>query len=148
MPGMAASVAPRRWIALAGVGLAVGARSLTPPAAIAWRRTGTPVAVRGVLTALAAGEYVGDKLPNAPARSSPAGLASRLSAGVAVGWVLAGPQGAATVGAVATAAGAGLSLLRGRIVATTGRDDRLVALGEDLLAIALTAVAVDPALAA
>jgi uncharacterized membrane protein len=83
------------------IGLATGQRSLTPLAIVseaarrgrlddggAPRLLASPWVTAGV-GALAAGELVGDKLPSAPDRIVPAGMAVRLVTGGLVGAALA-----------------------------------------------------------
>ncbi len=104
------------------IGFAAGLRSMTAPAAVSWAArmgwlplggTGLaflahPVAT-AILTLAAIGEYVGDKLPNAPARTSPPGFITRLVVGglcgaaIFVGHGVGAPLGvlAGVLGAVA-----------------------------------------------
>lgn len=84
------------------LGVSTGLRSFTPIAVTSWFAysgklpvEGTwaswiahPAAV-GAFTAAAVGEYVGDKLPNTPARTSPVPLIGRLTLGGLVGAVVA-----------------------------------------------------------
>lgn len=100
------------------IGLAAGARSMTPLAAVsdaarhgalpadngapAW--LGHPLVAAGS-KALAAGELMGDKLPSAPDRIVPAGIAARLVTGALAGAALA-PRKSALLGAALGAAGA------------------------------------------
>ena len=89
------------------LGMCTGSRTLTPIAVAAWfayrhnvlgepvlALTGwraflsNPISV-GVFTLMALGEYVGDKLPKTPSRTSPVGVAGRVLFGVAIGVILA-----------------------------------------------------------
>ena len=54
-----------------------------------WRSfLGNPISV-GIFTLMALGEYVGDKLPKTPSRTSPIGIAGRVLFGTAVGVLIA-----------------------------------------------------------
>src|ERR1044071_10492452 len=75
------------------IGLCAGLRSLTPPAAVAWAvylgwlTLARPLSLVGavpavvILTLLAVGEIMFDKLPNAPNRTAPPGLIGRIVTG-------------------------------------------------------------------
>src|SRR6185437_15539127 len=75
------------------IGLFAGLRSLTPPAAVAWAvhlgwlRLARPLSLIGSLPAvillslLAVGEVIFDKLPNTPNRTAPLGLIGRIVTG-------------------------------------------------------------------
>jgi uncharacterized membrane protein len=131
MPGVRASLT---------FGVAAGMRSLTPPAVIALRR-GRPALRRALLVAAAA-ELAADKHPAVPDRRSAPALAGRIASGAGSGWVAGGPPGTvagATGAAVATFAA---SALRRRIAAAMGLPDPLVAVAEDLAAVALSLAAV------
>lgn len=130
------------------IGVLTGLRGLTPPAAVAWAlylgwmqydgmlgALGSGIAVT-LLTVLAAGELVGDKLPSTPARTAPPGLIARLIGGAVTGTVVAG----GIVGAVAGMAGAlagtfGGYQLRTRLVRALGVPDLVIALLEDVIAV-------------
>lgn len=96
---------------------------------------------RYVFTVLAAGELIGDKLPNTPARTAPFPLAARIIFGSLVGALAAtGLKGAIVEGVILGALGALLGTfvgfhLRRLIVERTGWSDWLVALAEDAFAI-------------
>ena len=130
------------------IGVLAGLRSLTAPAVTAWAaRLGwlsvaSPLAWIGalpsavVLTVLAAAELVADKLPSTPARTAPPGLIARLVTGGFCGMCIAGGLGAllgAAGGLVGTFAGyrARTGLVRG-----LGVPDFVVAIAEDVLAVA------------
>src|ERR1041384_1091342 len=94
------------------IGLFAGLRSLTPPAAVAWAvylgwlRLVRPVALIGslpaviILSLLAIGEIIIDKLPNTPNRTAPLGLIARIVTGGFTGACVAlGGGQSALVGA-------------------------------------------------
>lgn len=131
------------------LGVTAGLRSMTAPAALALAQQqpgaekipllGSPRAAR-VLTTLALGELVFDKLPFAPNRTSPAGLSGRLLSGAMCGAAAA--QENQPAGALLGIAGAlvssfaGLSLRR-RAGQASGLPDAVIALVEDGLAIVI-----------
>ncbi|MFI5912869.1 hypothetical protein [Dactylosporangium sp. NPDC051541] len=87
------------------LGAAAGGRSLAAPAAVAFGSGSR--AWKLATTAAAAGEFVVDKLPNAPSRLSAAPLAGRLLFAGAAATFLARREGAnPIVPALAAAAGA------------------------------------------
>ncbi len=139
------------------IGVSTGLRSLTSLAAVAWfarsgklpvRRTWAswiahPAAV-GLLTAAAAGEYIGDKLPNTPNRTAPVPLIGRLALGGLAGAVIATAfrrpvAGGIAMGAVGAAAGSygGFYARRG-LTKGAGLPDLPVAMAGDAAAAALT----------
>jgi uncharacterized membrane protein len=72
------------------LGIVAGMRTFTAPAAVFLMRGG----IAGiVLAVLAVGEYVGDLLPNVPARTSPLALAARIVSGGYVGYLVGGLAG-------------------------------------------------------
>ena len=84
------------------LGFLTGARSFTPLAVLCWgsrlgwlRFAGTPFAILDrpaalrVASLLAAGELIGDKLPNTPARTAAVPLLGRMALGATAGVVLA-----------------------------------------------------------
>ncbi len=138
------------------LGVSAGLRSFTPLAVTAWFAyqgklpvEGTwaawvahPVCV-GVTTAAAVGEYVGDKLPNTPNRTSPVALFGRLTLGGLVGAIVATAlrrpiAGGVAIGALGAAIGTygGFSLRKG-LTKGAGLADVPVALCGDVAAIAL-----------
>jgi uncharacterized membrane protein len=102
-----------------GIGIVAGLRSLTAPAVVAWSAHlgwlnlhGSPVAFMGsttavaILSLLAIGELVADKLPMIPKRTSPAPLMARIVTGGLCGACLC--------------AAAGISLLAGALIGGIG----------------------------
>lgn len=147
------------------IGVVAGLRALTAPAAVAWAAAlqwinldntwvewlAHPITVT-VLTILAVGELVTDKLPKTPSRRTAIQFATRLITGAFAGAVIGtawgykfGGLGAGMIGAVlGTLSGAEI---RRRLVAATGGRDLPIALSEDAVAViggfgiaALTAV--------
>jgi uncharacterized membrane protein len=137
-----------------GIGVIAGLRSMTPPAVVSWAvhlgwinlsntrlaPIGTTLAVV-VLTILALGELVADKLPFTPNRTAPGPLIGRIvtgglcgaAAGVAGGGSLGAGVALGAVGAVAGAFGG--YQVRHRLVNGAGLPDLVVALAEDLVAV-------------
>ena len=138
------------------LGVSTGLRSFTALALVAWFArsgmlpvTGTwaawvrhPAAV-GLSTAAALGEYVGDKLPNTPARTSPVPLTGRILLGGLVGAIVATALrrkvgAGAAMGAVGALAGSfGGTYLRRGLTKGAGLPDLPVALSGDVAAVAL-----------
>jgi uncharacterized membrane protein len=134
------------------IGLVAGLRSMTPLAAVSWAaRLGwvhlenTSLAFLGyaatpwILSLLALGEIVNDKLPKTPSRKAPAPFAARVVLGAFCGAVLAMPD-QTIVGAIAGAVGAVAGTLGGYQARTgaakaIGGKDLPVALIEDAVAI-------------
>jgi uncharacterized membrane protein len=137
------------------VGLATGLRSQMGLAAVvlrmdkdglpSWLRTSA--AARSVMVAAGA-ELVADKLPQAPSRLQPAGLAGRLVLGGLAGGLLAHAEQGLVVPAAALGSAAAL------LAAKVGHDlraraaqrvpDPVVAVAEDGVAIALAVVGTRP----
>jgi hypothetical protein len=118
-------------------------RTFAGPAMLAahGRITGLPRI--GVLLA-ATGEIAADKSSQAPDRTTLPALVGRLGAGAYTGTVLAGPAGAAA-GALAAGAGTFASWrARSLVVDATGLPDPVVAVGEDILAMGIAAIATRP----
>ena len=140
------------YLAALLLGVIAGLRAVTAPAAVSWaaalgvlKLTGTPLAFLGaaitpwIVTALALGELVNDKLPKTPSRKVPvqfggrilmsglAGSAVGLSAGALLPGLLLGALGA-VIGTLGGAAA------RGKLAAAFGRD-LPAALIEDLVAV-------------
>lgn len=147
------------WLLLAlPLGVIAGLRTMTAPAAASWAAnlglidlSGTWIAVLGytwtpwIITVLAIGELVTDKLPTTPSRKVPVQFAARVVAGGLSGAALGAAGGqliaGAAVGALAAVAGTlGGAAVRGRLAAAFGRD-LPAALLEDVVAV-LGAVAV------
>jgi uncharacterized membrane protein len=134
------------------IGVATGLRTLTPLAVISWAAhagwlhlENTWLAFLGaavtpyVLTILALGELVTDKLPSTPSRKIPIQFGARIVAGALCGAALTAPSGAWIGGLVAGAIGAVIGTLvgadlRGRLANAVGKD-LPIALLEDVVAI-------------
>ncbi|OBK89918.1 glycine zipper 2TM domain-containing protein [Mycolicibacter sinensis] len=135
------------------IGVVAGLRALTAPAVVAWAAAlhwinleGTwvqwlshPVSV-AILTVLAVGELVTDKLPKTPARTAAPSFAARLALGAFAGAVIGtawaytwSALGAGVIGAVLGTLGGYEA--RTRLAASRGRD-LPIALLEDGLAVA------------
>lgn len=136
------------------IGIFAGLRSLTAPATTAWAvRLGwlgleRPLSLIGsvpsvvILTVLAIGELVVDKLPTTSSRTSAPGLIARIATGGVTGACISmsGAQGALP-GALLGAAGGAVGCFAGyevrtRLVKALGTPDIYVALVEDLVAVA------------
>lgn len=136
------------------IGIFAGLRSLTAPAMTAWAvymgwlKLEGPLSLIGslpavvILTLLAIGELVVDKLPKTPNRTAPLGLIARLVTGGVTGACVtaAGGQGAfagGLLGAIGGIVGCfGGYYARRRLVKALGAPDIYVALVEDVVAIA------------
>jgi len=101
------------------LGVIAGLRALTPPAVVSWgARLGwlhlenTSLAFLGatitpyILSALAIGELISDKLPKTPSRKAPAGFGARIVTGALSGAALGTPSNAMLGGALLGALGA------------------------------------------
>jgi uncharacterized membrane protein len=138
------------------IGLVCGLRSMTGPALISWGAylgwidlSNTPVAFLGyaatpyIMSLLALGELVVDKLPATPSRKAPPGFAARIVAGAFTGYALSlGIGQQAVVGALLGCAGAIVGTLGGYEVRTrltrSGNVPGIwIALLEDAIAIVL-----------
>jgi uncharacterized membrane protein len=135
------------------IGVVGGLRSLTSPAAVSWAaRLGwlhlenTPLAFLGsaaaqyILSALAIGELINDKLPKTPSRKALVPFGARIVMGALCGAALGAPGGALTGGLLAGALGGVAGTLggyefRSRLVKATGGKDLPIALLEDVIAI-------------
>jgi uncharacterized membrane protein len=115
------------------LGLAVGLRTFSAPAALAWRKR--PLnAPRQLLLVAACGELLADKLPSTPSRLESRGLVGRLLSSAIAGRIVAGRRGAAT---------ATVAALIGAVAGNRARNELaspLTAYAEDGLAIALAAL--------
>lgn len=136
------------------IGLFAGLRSLTAPAAVSWAvylgwlRLERPLSLIGtlpavvILTLLAVGELVADKLPKTPNRTAPLGLIARvLTGGLTGACVAAGGGQSALLGALLGVLGGVVGCFAGyqarsRLVKTLGIRDIYVALVEDFVAVA------------
>ena len=135
------------------VGLLVGLRSMTPLAAVSWAaRLGrlhlenTWLAFLGfaytpyILSVLAMGELIADKLPKTPSRKAPPGFIGRVLSGAlcgaALGSTAAGLIGGLVAGVVGAVVGTfGGYEFRTRLVRASGGKDLPIALLEDVIAI-------------
>jgi uncharacterized membrane protein len=137
-----------------GIGVIAGLRSLTAPAVVSWAAhqkwinlAGTHLAFLGssvtayILTALAIGELVTDKLPRTPGRKAPLSLIFRMVTGAVSGAALCmASQVPAVWGVVSGALGSlagtfGGYELRTRMVRSLKVPDFVIALLEDAVAI-------------
>src|SRR5580658_10302952 len=100
------------------IGVVAGLRSMTPPAAVSWAARlgwlhleGTPLAFLGfafspyIVSVLAIGELIGDKLPKTPSRKAPVPFAARVVVGGLCGAAVGAPGQAMIAGMVAGAIG-------------------------------------------
>jgi uncharacterized membrane protein len=136
------------------IGVIAGLRSMTGPTVIAWAARlgwihldGTPLAFLGhpitayVLTALAIGELIGDKLPKTPSRTTPGPFVARVVTGALSGAALTAGLGTSLgLGVILGAAGGVAGTLGGyrartSLVRALGTPDYVVALAEDVLAV-------------
>jgi len=136
------------------LGLIDGLRSMTAPAVLCWAAHFGWLPVAGtkleflshpaaliLVTLLALGELVADKLPNTPARTAPVGLTARIVLGGACGAAVAIALGisvplAVVVGCAGAIAGTfGGYHARHALVSRGHVPDFAVALGEDLFAV-------------
>lgn len=136
------------------IGFFAGLRSLTAPATAAWAihlgwlKVDGPLSIIGsipsvvILTVLAVGELVFDKLPNTPSRTSAPGLITRIVTGGVTGACISISAAQGTLpGALLGAAGGAVGCfagaeMRARLVKALGTPDIYVALVEDLVAVA------------
>lgn len=156
---MAMAMAVMVWVlAIPLLGLMTGLRTMTPMAVLCWfayfGSDGGHLPLEGtwafwagklvtaiVFTVLAAGEYVGDKLPQTPNRTAPGPLIARLCFGGLVGGIAAtGVKGSTIEGVLLGIAGAlvGSFLgyhLRKHLVEWSGRPDWNIAVLEDAFAV-------------
>ncbi len=137
------------------IGVVSGLRAMTPLAAVSWAARGgvgwlhledTPLAFLGyaftpyILSALAIGELINDKLPKTPSRKAPAPFGARVVMGALCGAAAGAPSQALLAGVVAGALGGVAGTLggyefRSRLVKATGGKDFPIALLEDAIAI-------------
>ena len=149
------------WLfAIPVLGGMTGLRSMTPMAVLCFFAYRGNLDVSGtwafwtakpitsiVFVVLAFGEYIGDKLPATPNRTSPFPLVARVAFGALVGALAAtGVHGSALEGgflaAISALAGSFVSFhLRHMFTKERGMPDLPIALGEDLLAIGLSFLA-------
>ena len=138
------------------IGFVAGLRSMTAPAAVSWAACygslnlqGTPLQFMGsgvtvaIFTLAALAEYVADKLPRTPNRTSAGPLIGRIVLGGLSGAAVGHVWGNALVaGAVLGGLGAVLGAYAGyharrQLVARLGVKDITVALSEDVVAIVI-----------
>jgi uncharacterized membrane protein len=135
------------------IGVVAGLRALTPLAAVSWgARLGwlhlenTWLAFLGfaatpyIISLLAIGEIINDKLPKTPSRKSPPGFIARIVTGTLCGIALGSAAqslfGGAAAGAIGAVAGTlGGYEFRSRLVKATGGKDLPIALLEDAIAV-------------
>jgi uncharacterized membrane protein len=136
------------------IGVVSGLRSVTPPAAVSWAAylgwlhlKGSPLGFLGatatpyVLSLLAIGELVVDKLPGTPSRKAPVGFGARIVSGAFCGAAIGMAGGGIwLVGLIAGVVGAVIGTLggyelRARLVKAVGGRDLPIALIEDACAI-------------
>ncbi len=135
------------------IGVVAGLRSLTAPAVVAWAGFLGWINLHGtwaswvaniitvlVLTALAIGELVTDKLPKTPARTAPPSFVARMVMGAFAGAVIGAAWhytfsslGAGVIGAVLGTLGGYHA--RRRLVAARHGQDLPIALLEDAVAV-------------
>jgi uncharacterized membrane protein len=137
--------------AVALLGAATGLRSQMGLAAVVLHsapdRLPTPLrskAARSTAGLAAIGELVADKLPTAPARTAPVGLAARLGGAAGAAWLVGRSRGTAVLPEIAVAAGVAVATafagmaLRARL--SRRFPPTAVALAEDAAAISLAQV--------
>jgi uncharacterized membrane protein len=135
------------------IGVVAGLRSMTSPAAVSWAaRLGwlhlenTPLAFLGfaptpyILSVLAIGELINDKLTKTPSRKTLVPFAARIAMGALCGAALGAPGEVLVGGLLAGAFGGVAGTLAGyefrsRLVKATGGKDLPIALLEDAIAI-------------
>jgi uncharacterized membrane protein len=135
------------------IGVVGGLRSMTAPAAVSLaaragllRLENTGLAFLGfaptsyILTILAIGELIADKLPKTPSRKAAVGFTARIVtgalSGAALGTVSQGMIGGLVAGVLGSVAGTfGGYAFRTRLVRATGGKDLPIALLEDAIAI-------------
>jgi uncharacterized membrane protein len=146
------------------LGFVAGLRSMTAPAAVSWAACyggldlqGTPLQFVGSSTAVAIfslaalAEYVADKLPRTPNRTSAGPLIGRILLGGLSGAALVTAQdGMLLAGAVLGGVGAVIGAYAGyhvrrRLVRGAGAQDIVVAVSEDAVAILLAYLVVTSA---
>jgi uncharacterized membrane protein len=135
------------------IGVVAGLRSLTAPAVVSWGSRlgwlhlentwlaflGAPVAPY-ILSLLAIGELISDKLPKTPSRKAPLGFGARIVTGALCGAALGAPTQALVGGLLAGVIGAVAGTLggyefRSRLVRAIGGKDLPIALLEDVIAV-------------
>lgn len=136
------------------IGVAVGLRSLTPPAVVAWAvhehwitLRGSPLVFMGstiavvLFTMAALAELIADKLPSTPKRTAPRGLIVRILSGGLSGAAIAAAGLQSVVACAVLGAGGGIAgafggyEARTRLVRALDVPDFLIACTEDAIAI-------------
>ena len=150
-------------LAIWGIGVVAGLRSLTAPAIVSWAAylgwlnvagspfafLSSPIAV-GAFTLLAVGELIADKHPKMTARTAFPGLAARLVTGGFCGLVLSSVTGngmalGLILGVIGALAGTfGGYYIRRYLGQKLDVNDVLIAIPEDLIAIGLGFLLVCP----
>src|SRR5438876_11385789 len=139
-----------------GIGIVAGLRSLLAPAVVAWAAhfdllnlNGSPLAFMGsrtavaILSVLAIGELIADKLPKTPKRTALAPLLARILTGGLCGASLCAAAGKSLLtGTLLAGIGGVIGALVGyetrrRLVNNLPINDLFMAICEDLVAIAL-----------
>lgn len=139
-----------------GIGIVAGLRSLTAPAVVAWAAhlgwlnlAGSNVAFMGstaavaIFSLLAVGEWLADKVPGVPRRTSIAPLLARICTGALCGACLAAAANRSLLPACILAGVGGVIgafagyEIRRRLVTQLQVRDLIVAICEDLIAIGL-----------
>ncbi len=134
------------------IGVIAGLRAMTAPAAVSWAAYLGLINVEGswlaflgyrftpwILTILAIGELIGDKLPTTPSRKLLLPFATRIIVGALCGGAIAAESGSFIGGLLAGAVGGIIGTLggaegRARLAAAFGKD-RPAALIEDAIAV-------------
>jgi len=136
------------------LGVVAGLRAMLAPTVVSWfARYGvlavasTPLAFMGfkytpiILTVLAVGELINDKLPKTPSRKAPPSFIARIVSGALTGATIGAAGNSLVLGLILGAVGAVAGTLggaeaRARLAAVLGRD-LPAALVEDVVAIAI-----------
>jgi uncharacterized membrane protein len=155
------AIAVLSWIfAIPVLGMMTGLRTMTPIAVVCWFAYRNLLFVEGtwafwtaklvtaiVFTLLAAGELIGDKLPQTPSRIAPGPLLARIVFGGLVGAICAtgvtgSPLEGVLLGVTGALVGAFLGYhIRKRLVEWSQRPDWNIAVIEDTIAIVVSIVA-------
>jgi uncharacterized membrane protein len=131
------------------IGIVAGLRSMTAPAAVSWAaRLGwlhlenTRLAFLGfaatpyIISVLAIGELIADKLPNTPSRKASVGFGARIVSGAICGAAPGGWVSGMLAGVIGAIVGTlGCYEFRARLVRAIGGKDLPIALLEDVIAI-------------
>jgi uncharacterized membrane protein len=141
------------WVLAFLIGVVAGLRSFAAPAVVSWaarlgclRLGDTSLAFLGfaatpyILSVLAIGELIADKLPKTPSRKAPVGFTARLVTGALSGAAIGAASQSLIGGLLAGALGAVAGTLGGyefrvRLVRAIGGKDLPIALLEDVIAI-------------